>query len=127
MLFYRSKRHFPQGIDLNAIPPLRPFSHHVRREWVKRGQILLAAARGHSNAAIATTVGVGTSTVYRTKRRFVEAGVEMAFSEEPRAGARRKFTGREETCQRQLDFSQEIVDADHSVQFSASPLRFFES
>ena len=44
----------------------------VRR--VKRAQILLAAVQGHGDAAIAATVGVGTSTVYRTKRRFVEGG-----------------------------------------------------
>ena len=42
----------------------------VRR--AKRAQILLAAEQGHGDAAIATTAGVGTSTVYRTKRRFVE-------------------------------------------------------
>ncbi|BCH12629.1 hypothetical protein MesoLj131c_68870 (plasmid) [Mesorhizobium sp. 131-3-5] len=39
---------------------------------------------------------VGGSTVYRTKRRFVEMGLEAALSEEPRAGAQRKLTGKEE-------------------------------
>ena len=39
----------------------------VRR--VKRAQILLAAAAGVSDAEIAATVQVGTSTVYRTKQR----------------------------------------------------------
>ena len=67
----------------------------VRR--VKRAQILLAAEHGHGDAAVAALVGVGTSTVYRTKRRFVEGGLEVALSEEPRIGARRKLTGREET------------------------------
>ena len=67
----------------------------VRR--VKRAQILLAAHQGHCDAVIAGTVGVGTSTVYRTKRRFVECGLEGALSEDPRPGARRKLTGREET------------------------------
>ena len=43
----------------------------VRR--VKRAQILLAAEHGHGDAAVASMVGVGTSTVYRTKRRFVDA------------------------------------------------------
>jgi hypothetical protein len=38
----------------------------VRR--VKRAQILLAAAAGASDADIASTVHVGTSTVYRTKQ-----------------------------------------------------------
>ena len=67
----------------------------VRR--AKRAQILLAVEQGHGDAAIASTVGVETSTVYRTKRRFVEGGLEAALSEEPRGGARRKLTGREET------------------------------
>ena len=67
----------------------------VRR--VKRAQILLAAAQGHCDAVVAGTVGVGTSTVYRTKRRFVECGLVGALSEDPRPGARRRLTGREET------------------------------
>ena len=66
----------------------------VRR--VKRAQILLAAADGQSEAAIATTVRVGTSTVYRTKRRFVEESLEAALSEDPRPGGKRKLTGSEE-------------------------------
>ena len=42
------------------------------------------------------TVAVGGSTVYRTKRRFVEGNLERALSEEPRPGAERKLTGKEE-------------------------------
>jgi transposase-like protein len=42
---------------------------------VKRAQILLAADAGQSDEAIAGAVGVGASTVYRTKRRFVEGNV----------------------------------------------------
>jgi transposase len=38
----------------------------------------------------------GGSTVYRTKRRFVEMGLEAALCEEPRPGAERKLTGKEE-------------------------------
>ena len=36
------------------------------------------------------------STVGRTKRRFVEGNLERALSEEPRPGAERKLTGKEE-------------------------------
>ena len=42
------------------------------------------------------SVGVGGSSVYRTKRRFVEGNLERALSEEPRPGAERKLTGKEE-------------------------------
>ena len=63
---------------------------------LKRAQILLAADAGVGDEEIATTVGVGGSTVYRTKRRFVEGNLERALSEEPRPGAERKLTGKEE-------------------------------
>ena len=63
---------------------------------LKRAQILLAADVGVSDEAIALSVGVGGSTVYRTKRRFVEGNLERALSEEPRPGAERKLTGKEE-------------------------------
>jgi transposase len=68
--------------------------HAARR--LKRAQILLAADAGSSDDEIACTVAVGGSTVYRTKRRFVEGNLERALSEEPRPGAERKLTGREE-------------------------------
>jgi transposase len=63
---------------------------------LKRAQILLAADAGASDEVIATTVGVGGSTVYRTKRRFVLGNLEAALSEEPRPGAARKLNGTEE-------------------------------
>ena len=66
----------------------------VRR--VKRGQILLAADAGQSDEAIATSVGVGTSTVFRTKRRFVEGNLEHALAEAVRPGGSRKLSGKEE-------------------------------
>jgi transposase len=63
---------------------------------LKRAQILLAAEAGCSDEEIARTVAVSGSTVYRTKRRFVEGNLERALSEEPRPGAERKLTGKEE-------------------------------
>ena len=39
---------------------------------------------------------VGGSTVYRTRRRFVEGNLDKALTEEPRPGAKRKLTGHEE-------------------------------
>jgi transposase len=66
----------------------------VRR--LKRAQILLAAEAGLGDEAIAAAVAVGGSTVYRTKRRFVEAGLHAALSEGARPGACRKLTGKEE-------------------------------
>ena len=63
---------------------------------LKRAQILLAADAGASDEDIAISVAVGGSTVYRTKRRFVEGNLEAALHEEPRPGAERKLSGKEE-------------------------------
>lgn len=68
---------------------------HAARK-LKRAQILLAADAGASDEDIAISVSVGGSTVYRTKRRFVEESLEAALSEEPRPGAERKLSGKEE-------------------------------
>src|SRR5450631_1361296 len=67
---------------------------HAARK-LKRAQILLAADAGVSDEAIASSVSVGGSTVYRTKRRFVEGNLELALSEEARPGAPRKLSGKE--------------------------------
>lgn len=68
--------------------------HSARR--LKRAQILLAASEGMSDEVIATPLNVRGSTVYRTKRRLVEANPEGALSEEPRPGVSRKLSAREE-------------------------------
>jgi transposase len=67
----------------------------VRR--IKRAQILLAADTGSTDEEIARNVVVGTSTVYRTKQRYVEEGLERALSEAPRAGAERKLDAGDES------------------------------
>jgi transposase len=66
----------------------------VRR--LKRMQILLAADAGVRDEAIAASVQTSGSTIYRTKKRFVEISLEAALSEEPRPGAARKLSGKEE-------------------------------
>jgi transposase len=63
---------------------------------LKRAQILLAADAGSSDEAIIACVGVGASTVYRTKRRFVEGNLSAALEEAPRPGVARKLSGKEE-------------------------------
>src|SRR4051812_42915860 len=73
---------------------LRGGRHAARK--LKRAQILLAADAGVPDDTIAQSLGVGGSTVYRTKRRFVEGNIEKALDEEPRPGAARKLTVQEE-------------------------------
>jgi transposase len=81
--------------ERNELGALLSGGKHAARK-LKRAQILLAADAGVGDEEIATSVGVGGSTVYRTKRRFVEGNLERALSEEARPGAERKLTGKEE-------------------------------
>jgi transposase len=89
---YRVDLSEAERAELEAL--LRGGRHAART--LKRAQILLAADAGMPDEVIAQTLGVGGSTVYRTKRRFVEGNLDKALSEEPRPGARRKLTGQEE-------------------------------
>jgi transposase len=89
---YRVELSQTERSELTAI--LSGGTHAARR--LKRAQILLAADAGASDEEIARSVGVGGSTVYRTKRRFVLGNLEAALSEEPRPGSERKLTGKEE-------------------------------
>jgi transposase len=91
-LRYRVELSQAERDELKAL--LSGGKHAVRK--LKRAQILLAADAGASDEAIATSVGVGGSTVYRTKRRFVLGNLELALREEPRPGAARKLSGKEE-------------------------------
>jgi len=89
---YRIELSQTERDQLNAL--LSGGKHAARK--LKRAQILLAADAGVGDEQIATSVGVGGSTVYRTKRRFVLDNLDAALSEEPRPGAERKLSGKEE-------------------------------
>src|SRR5690242_13886081 len=89
---YRVDLSEAERIELEAL--LRGGRHAART--LKRARILLAADSGVPDEIMAQTLGVGGSTVYRTKRRFVEGNLEKALSEELRPGAKRKLTGPEE-------------------------------
>ncbi|MCK1718480.1 IS630 family transposase [Bradyrhizobium sp. 141] len=82
-------------VERSELRALLSGGKHASRK-LKRAQILLAADAGAGDEEIARSVGVSGSTVYRTKRRFVEGNLERALSEEPRPGAERKLTGKEE-------------------------------
>jgi transposase len=63
---------------------------------VKRAQILLAADAGATEDEIARAVGTSPATIFRTKRWFVEEGLESALHDAPRRGGPRKLSGKEE-------------------------------
>ena len=68
---------------------------HAAVRKIRRAQILLAAAEGHSDATIARLLHSSVSTVERTRKRLVEVGLEAALHEQPRPGARRKWGGKQ--------------------------------
>jgi transposase len=64
---------------------------------VKRVQILLKADEGWNDERIAEALDVGLSTVERTRRKFVERGLEGAITNRrPRREYARKLDGRAE-------------------------------
>lgn len=63
---------------------------------IKRANILLMSEQGYAADFIETAGHGSTSTVYRTRQRFVEEGLERALSEDPRPGARRLLDEKQE-------------------------------
>lgn len=63
---------------------------------IARAHILLHAAEGASDQAIADALHVGRATVERTRKRFVEGNLDRALSELPRPGGKRKLDGKQE-------------------------------
>ena len=63
---------------------------------LRRAQLLLLAADGYTDREIASALHLGVSTVERTRKRFVEGGVEWALTERPRPGGTPKLRGKDE-------------------------------
>jgi transposase len=63
---------------------------------VRRARILLLAAEGRLDAAVADAVGCCPATVARVRRRCAEAGVEAALQDRPRPGAAPLLDGKGE-------------------------------
>jgi transposase len=68
----------------------------VKARKLKRAQVLLAADTRVPDVTIAATLRVSLATIYRTKRRFVERGVAHALNDDPRPGAGRKLSAKDE-------------------------------
>jgi transposase len=67
---------------------------HATRK-VTRARILLKAAEGWEDRAIAAALSVGRATVERTRQRFVEEGLQ-ALEERPRSGTPPKLDAKAE-------------------------------
>jgi transposase len=71
-------------------------SEAPRNRRVKHAKILLESDLGKSAAKVADWVGVGHSTVERTRQRYAENGMEAALSDKPRPGAVPKLDGKQQ-------------------------------
>jgi transposase len=78
----------------SLLPLLQKGTHAARKN--ARARMLLLASEGKTDRQIATSLHVGIATVERTRKRFVEEGLEAALSEKPRPGAARKLDGKQE-------------------------------
>lgn len=63
---------------------------------LRRARILLLAAEGRPDAAVADAAGCCLGTVARVRRRCAEAGVEAALRDRPRPGAAPLLDGKGE-------------------------------
>jgi transposase len=68
----------------------------VAARQVNRAPILLHAHAGATDEVVAHALHIGTATVERTRKRFVEEGLEAALAERPRPGGRCKLEGKPE-------------------------------
>lgn len=62
-----------------------------------RIDILLLCDRNKKAKDIADFLDIGPDKIWRVKRRFLEGGLDMALSEDPRPGQPKKYTPEHET------------------------------
>lgn len=64
---------------------------------IRRARTLLLADAGQIDERIAESLGIGISTIERTRRRYVEEGLEAALVERHRPGAEPKLDPKAQT------------------------------
>lgn len=80
---------------------------------IKRAQILLKADKGWKDKAIIEALNASRTMVERTRKRYVEGGLDKALNEDRRPGAKRKLDGRGEAYLIALACSDAPDDHDH--------------
>jgi transposase len=63
---------------------------------IKRANILLLSDGGQSDKAISAMLHTSISTIERTRKRYVEGGLDAALNEQPRPGRELKLDGKQE-------------------------------
>lgn len=82
--------------DRKLLDDLTHKGEHPARKLARARVLLLADGRANTDEEISRATGVSVSTVYRTKARFVEGGVEHALAEATRPGGLRKLSAEQE-------------------------------
>ena len=67
-------------------------AHGTPQSLARRARVILLAAEGESNSAIARTVGVGRPTVIACRRRFCQEGVDGLTQVRPGRGRKRQIS-----------------------------------
>lgn len=62
---------------------------------ITRARILTKLAKGHSNQDICLALDVTLPTVLKTRKRFIEAGLDGALGELPRPGSKPKLDAKQ--------------------------------
>lgn len=68
----------------------------VGARMMKRALILQMSNEGRKDEEIVEALSTSTSTVYRTRKRYVEGGLEKALNEDQRPGGLRKLSANDE-------------------------------
>ena len=92
-----SEKNYLVTLDDDEREPLELLRHHGTHATrkVTRARILLTAAEGWEDRAIAEALSVGRATVERLRQRFVEEGLG-ALAEHPRPGTVPKLDAKAE-------------------------------
>lgn len=85
----------------------------VSTRKVTRARILLKAEEGWADKQIVAALNISLSTVERTRKRFVEGGLQKALNDDPRPGAKRKLDGRGEAYLIAITCSEPPEEHDH--------------
>lgn len=68
----------------------------IAARTLNRAHLLLLANEGKTDSEIAAALHIGASTVERTRKRFVESGLQAALSEKPRLGPSPKLDDKQQ-------------------------------
>jgi transposase len=68
----------------------------AKARTIKRANILLLSDQGKTASEISKLLHASQQTVYNTRKRFIEEGVESALNERPRSGVKRCLDPKQE-------------------------------